>query len=139
MAAIEAASCARLAALCFDLDAEACAAAAANSAAAAPPAAPGRVSAVQCDGLRLPLRPGLVDGVVADLPFGMRHARLDVAALLRELARVLRPGGRAVHSARTFKMFGDRTLISGAFVHVVVASAGTFISTNFASRLGEVS
>lgn len=42
------------------------------------------------------LRPGSVDGVIADLPYGRRHAKMDVGALIRWLAQLLRPGGRAV-------------------------------------------
>ena len=37
---------------------------------------------------------GSVDVALSDLPFGNRHAKLDVGALLAELWRVLRPGGR---------------------------------------------
>ena len=47
---------------------------------------------------RLPMRSGVVDVVLADLPFGKRHGRADglYAALARECHRVLRVGGRAV-------------------------------------------
>ncbi len=34
--------------------------------------------------------------VVADLPYGKMHARLDAGALVRTLAALLRPGGKAV-------------------------------------------
>ena len=40
---------------------------------------------------------GGVDAAVADLPYGMLHEqRLDVGRLLCVLARLLRPGGRAL-------------------------------------------
>ena len=42
------------------------------------------------------LEAGSVDCVLADLPFGRLHERLDVGALLREMARVVRVGGRAM-------------------------------------------
>ena len=53
------------------------------------------------DSCRLPLRPGSVDAVVTDLPFGRRHgSHLQNQSLypraLREYARVVRAGGRAV-------------------------------------------
>lgn len=55
----------------------------------------------QCDAGRLPLRAGCVDVAVIDMPFGMRcggKARMQklFPRVLAELARVLRPGGRAV-------------------------------------------
>ena len=37
-----------------------------------------------------------VDLVVADLPYGQHHSRLDVGAMLRELWRVVAVGGRVV-------------------------------------------
>ena len=37
-----------------------------------------------------------VDLVLADLPYGSQHARLDVGSLLRALSRVVRPGGRCL-------------------------------------------
>ena len=55
------------------------------------------VCVVAGDALRCPFANGSFDVAVADLPFGMRHAKLDVGALMRELARVLKPrGGRAL-------------------------------------------
>ena len=55
------------------------------------------VCVVAGDALRCPFANGSFDVAVADLPFGMRHAKLDVGALMRELARVLTPrGGRAL-------------------------------------------
>jgi demethylmenaquinone methyltransferase/2-methoxy-6-polyprenyl-1,4-benzoquinol methylase len=46
---------------------------------------------VHADGLQLPLPDGSVDGVVSG--FGLRNV-VDLASLFRELARVVRPGGR---------------------------------------------
>lgn len=48
---------------------------------------------VRADGLRLPLRDGSVD--VVSCAFGVRNLQ-DLEAGLREMRRVLRPGGRAV-------------------------------------------
>lgn len=49
------------------------------------------------DALSTGLAAGSVDVVISDLPFGNRHGRLDVGALLAELWRVLSPsGGRAI-------------------------------------------
>ena len=42
------------------------------------------------------LRAGTIDAAVADLPFGMLYARMDVGKLLVELARLIRVGGRAL-------------------------------------------
>jgi demethylmenaquinone methyltransferase/2-methoxy-6-polyprenyl-1,4-benzoquinol methylase len=46
---------------------------------------------VQADGLRMPLADGSVDGITCG--FALRNVS-DVAELIREFARVLRPGGR---------------------------------------------
>ena len=47
------------------------------------------------DALSMPsFAAGSVDVALSDLPFGNRHAKLDVGALMAELWRVLRPGGR---------------------------------------------
>jgi demethylmenaquinone methyltransferase/2-methoxy-6-polyprenyl-1,4-benzoquinol methylase len=51
----------------------------------------GRVSLVQADAMHLPLAAGVVDAVT--MAFGIRNVA-DPAAACREIARVLRPGGR---------------------------------------------
>lgn len=91
--AMEAASLAAVHATCVDNDALACAAASANSrAASAAGALRGTVDVVHADALHLPLPASSIDVVLTDLPFGLRHARLDVGALMRELARLVVPG-----------------------------------------------
>ena len=96
---IEAACLARVHAISLDTDAAASNAARANAAEA-------RVRGWLCEGAVVSvlhadatcsgLRAASVDAAVADLPYGMLHARMDVGALLRELARVLRHGGCAL-------------------------------------------
>jgi len=93
--AIEAAAHAAVCALSLDTDREACAAAR-NNAVSAAPRLIGRVHVLCSDALSLPLRANSLDACLADLPFGMRHARLDVGGLLRELARCMRAGGRVL-------------------------------------------
>ena len=51
------------------------------------------VEALVGDGLATPFGDATFDVAVADLPFGLRHAKLDVAKLMRELRRLLKPGG----------------------------------------------
>jgi predicted RNA methylase len=96
--AIAAASLAPVAALSVDLDPMACAAAAANARAARQAGELRGIVSVCCADASSSawLRPSSVDGVLADLPYGHMHSRLDVGVLLRQLARLLRPGGRAV-------------------------------------------
>ncbi|KAL1508149.1 hypothetical protein AB1Y20_007736 [Prymnesium parvum] len=91
--ALEAARFAAVDVISLDLDAAACDLAEENVAGAA---LRGRVRVMCASAYATGLPPGSIDVVIADLPFGLRHARLDVALLLRELARVLRPGGRAL-------------------------------------------
>ena len=96
---IEAATSAAVHAISLDLDAAACAAATCNAAAAASGhalVAGAQVCVVHGDCTRTPLQGGSVDVVIADLPFGLRHARLDIGALMRELARLVPAGGRAI-------------------------------------------
>jgi predicted methyltransferase len=94
--AIEAAAFAAVAAISLDIDPAACDAASANVTAASAGILRGQVE-VRCgDALASGLPGNSVDLAVADLPFGVLHPRLDVGALLRELWRVLRPGGRAL-------------------------------------------
>jgi tRNA (guanine6-N2)-methyltransferase len=69
-----------------------------------------RVSLARWDARRLPLPRGSVDGVVCNLPFGTRvgsHRRNQhlYPGFVRELTRVLRPGGRAV------LLTGERRLV----------------------------
>jgi 23S rRNA G2445 N2-methylase RlmL len=55
-----------------------------------------RLHLAQWDAHALPLAPHSADVVLANLPFGKQvEATIDEAGLLRELARVLRPGRRA--------------------------------------------
>jgi len=93
--AIEAASLAALLAISMDTDATANAAAAA-SAVAARSQLRGCVHVVNANALTRSIRASSVDACIADLPFGFRHARLDVGALFRALARVVRAGGRVL-------------------------------------------
>lgn len=95
--AIEAASAFALHVVTVDCDAAASAAAKANAASAARAGAlRGAVSAVLGDGYALPMAAGSFDLAIADIPFGLRHKRLDVGRLLRELGRLLRVDGRAL-------------------------------------------
>jgi SAM-dependent methyltransferase len=96
---IEAACLARVHAISLDTDAAASTAARANATEA-------RVRGWLCEGAVVSvlhadascsgLRAASVDAAVADLPYGMLHARMDVGALIRELARVLRHEGSAL-------------------------------------------
>ena len=96
---IEAACLARVHAISLDTDAAASTAARANATEA-------RVNGWLCEGAVVSvlhadatcsgLRAASVDAAIADLPYGMLHARMDVGALLRELAHVLRHGGSAL-------------------------------------------
>lgn len=52
-----------------------------------------RAPLVRADVLRLPVGPGVADGIVCG--FALRNV-VDLPGLFREAARVLRPGGRAV-------------------------------------------
>lgn len=79
---IEAAILAGVHAISLDTDAAACRAAAAN-ASAATWILRGRVSVMHGDCTRTPLPPASIDVAIADLPFGMRHAKLDCGALIR--------------------------------------------------------
>ncbi len=55
-----------------------------------------RLHLARWDAHALPLAPRSIDVVLANLPFGKQvEATIDEASLLRELARVLRPGRRA--------------------------------------------
>jgi SAM-dependent methyltransferase len=85
-------------AISLDLDEAASAACVANAsrAAAAATTATAAVEARVGDARATGLAPNSVDVVLCDLPFGRRHVRLDVGAVLRELWRVVRVGGRAV-------------------------------------------
>ena len=95
--ALEAAGYAAVHALTIDVDGDASACAAANARrAAAAGLLRGAVSVVHGDAAAGGVAPASVDVAVADLPFGLAHARLDVAQLLVTLARLLRPGGRAL-------------------------------------------
>ena len=94
---IEAASLAAVHAISIDIDAVACSAASTNALAAAQTGAlRGSVSVVHGDGLHAPLPSSSIDVAIADLPFGLRHARLDPGLLMRELARLLPVEGRAI-------------------------------------------
>ena len=57
---------------------------------------PGEVPLLQCDGTALPLADGCLDRVFT--AYGVVPFVADSAAVLREAARVLRPGGRFVFS-----------------------------------------
>jgi cytochrome-b5 reductase len=99
--ALEAARFARLESISMDLDPSAASAARQNAAAAsAAGVLLGSLSVVTADAASAKgcsaLRAGAVDAVVADLPYGVLHARMDVGRLLVELARVVRVGGRAL-------------------------------------------
>lgn len=105
--ALEAARFAPLVAITLDVDPIATAAAAQNAtsaaeaAARAPDVLRGKVLAVAGDaasinGSSSGLRAGSIDAAVADLPFGMLYARMDVGRLVTELARLIRIGGRAL-------------------------------------------
>lgn len=96
--AIAAASMAPVVVLSVDHDPVACAAAAVNARAARREGELRGSVGVYCADASssASLRPASVDGVLADLPYGLAHSRLDVGALIRQLARLLRPGGRAV-------------------------------------------
>lgn len=87
------------AAVTIDIDPEATALAADHAERAG---AAGVVRAVSGDALALDGAGADYDCVCVDLPYGSRHPRLDVAKLLKSVAGVLRPGGRAllVDSAR---------------------------------------
>lgn len=99
--------------LCVDSDIEACAAARANaSAARGCGSLRGSLDVLHADGLGLPVLTATVDVALADLPFGLRHAKLDVAAMMRELARVVRLGGRAL-------LFGSAQQSAAAVIKVV--------------------
>jgi cytochrome-b5 reductase len=94
---IEAATFAAVHAISCDTDAAACAAARENSRAASlAHALRGTVSVFQADGLRTPLPTSSIDVAIADIPFGQRHSKLDINALMRELARLIPTGGRAL-------------------------------------------
>ena len=99
--AIEAACVWPVRAVSLDVCAEACAAARANADEAARLGAlRGSVEVVCADALRMggsgAVSAASIDVAIADLPYGSQHERLDVGALLRELSRVLKPGGRCV-------------------------------------------
>ena len=91
---LEAAGYAAVEAISLDLDEAACAAAEANVRAAhASGALRGRVRVLRADAFATGLPPKSVDVAIADLPFGLRHAKLDVALLLKVRARRRRRGG----------------------------------------------
>ena len=99
--AIEAACMWPVRAVSLDVCAEACAAARTNADEAARLGAlRGEVDVVCADALRMggsgAVGAASVDVAIADLPYGSQHERLDVGALLRELSRVVKPGGRCV-------------------------------------------
>jgi SAM-dependent methyltransferase len=69
-----------------------------------------RVRVTQADAERLPFAAGVFDAVVS---FGVLHHTPDTAGSIRELRRVLRPGGRAVvmlYRSGTPKWFATRLL-----------------------------
>ena len=117
---IEAACFAAVHVVSLDSDAAACTAAAANARAATlARCVRGHVMIVHGNALRCPFPTSSFDVAIADLPFGLRHERLDVGALMRELARVVAPGGRAV-------MFGssDAAGVATACAKAVAKAAG---------------
>ena len=101
----------------LDLDEAASAACVANAsrAAAAATTATAAVEARVGDARATGLAPVSVDVVLCDLPFGRRHVRLDVGAVLRELWRVVRVGGRAVLVFADVKKFRRAAGRNGAW------------------------
>ena len=130
-------------AISLDLDEAASAACVANAsrAAAAATTATAAVEARVGDACATGLAPNSVDVVLCDLPFGRRHVRLDVGAVLRELWRVVRVGGRAVLVFADVKKFRRAAGRNGTWdVEAVVpfASGGIPVAAFVLRRLKSV-
>ena len=102
--ALEAARFANLLAISLDVDAQAAGMARRNANSAARAGVlrgsvlsmVGDAASPRGGGCSSGLRDGSVDGAIADLPYGMLYARMDVGRLVLELSRVMRVGGRAL-------------------------------------------
>ncbi|DAZ94382.1 TPA: hypothetical protein N0F65_001116 [Lagenidium giganteum] len=86
---------------------------------------PYNVNVCQWDSTRLPLRPSTVDKVILDMPFGHRCGNHRInnkiyPRIMKELHRVLRPGGRAVLLAMSKK------LLVNSIQHVLFQNVATY-------------
>lgn len=94
-------------------------------------AAVGTPLRVLADGLRLPLADGAVDGVTCG--FALRNVP-DPAALLAELARVLRPGGRLALLEVAEPSWAPARAVHRGYFHHVVPWVGGLLSDRQAYR-----
>lgn len=82
----------------------------------------GELQTVIGDALQLPFREAAFDCLT--IGFGLRHSREDLPVLLRECARVLRPGGRLVSLELTHPPNRLWRTLSGLYIHLLLPIIG---------------
>lgn len=82
----------------------------------------GALSAVVADAFRLPFADGTFD--CATMGFALRHSREDLPVLLRELRRVMKPGGRVVSLELSHPPNRLWRFLSGLYIRLLLPIIG---------------